>query len=49
MVGLAGHIFGLVVGVLTALVVAGSQQPDDWSSLWIAGQLVSEGREEHAL
>lgn len=46
-VDLAGHILGLVVGVLTALVAAGSQQPDDWSSLWIAGQLVADDEEDH--
>ncbi|MDN5682974.1 hypothetical protein [Corynebacterium glyciniphilum] len=34
-------LIALVCGFINALFWNGRQQPDDWSSLWIAGTLVN--------
>ncbi|WP_024795923.1 glycosyltransferase 87 family protein [Tomitella biformata] len=40
-------IVGLATGLLNALYWTSRQQPDDWSSLWIAGLLVRQGKTGH--
>lgn len=40
-------LIALVCGFINALFWNGRQQPDDWSSLWIAGTLVNQGDKEH--
>ncbi|WP_312977244.1 hypothetical protein [Corynebacterium sp.] len=40
-------LIALVCGFINALFWNGRQQPDDWSSLWIAGTLANQGDKEH--
>ncbi|MGP5606160.1 hypothetical protein [Corynebacterium casei] len=46
---LSGYVLVLSVfaGLVNALYWSGRQQPDDWSSLWIAGILVNNGNSDH--
>ncbi len=40
-------LIALVCGFINSLFWNGRQQPDDWSSLWIAGTLANQGDKEH--
>ena len=40
-------VLSVIAGLVNALYWSGRQQPDDWSSLWIAGILVNNGDSDH--
>ncbi|MBC2682347.1 DUF2029 domain-containing protein [Corynebacterium sp. 4HC-13] len=46
---LSGYVVALsvIAGLVNVLYWSGRQQPDDWSSLWIAGVLVKNGNSAH--
>ncbi|MBZ8177372.1 DUF2029 domain-containing protein [Corynebacterium sp. 3HC-13] len=37
------HLYGVLFGLVSALIMRGHQQPDDWSALWIAGLITKQG------